>query len=252
MDKAKCESLWKAKHLNPGVQVAMKEQKAAIAVAGGRPLGISNSLVTVKLYWGLTGCRPGKQHFRYCTPHALRKPMSLRCRFCSYDEVEWAAAKAQFIPVSEQLLMKMLAGVGLDQQVCCQVRFDWWPAPADFMLMRKPPVIIQADGSSHTKEMHGHKQLDSDLRFCMQAYAHGVSVIRVHEHDTQCRVPALFLTAAVVAASNQVCIVLSPNYRTVYAVDNGILLDYAHMLACRLPGATISGGNYSNTIMFRP
>lgn len=241
-----------AQPLNPEVVIGAKG-KAVIMLASGKPRHIVPSMTGWQFFWGLTGCLPGKQHYRYCTPHTLDHPVCLRCPFCAYDAVVWTAAGKNVIWQSELWLMWQLGRVQLDQQCCWQVKLKFWAAPFDFMMLDKH-VIIQADGSCHFEGMYEQssgKRLDDDLRFCVQAVTSGPSVVRVHARQVTSSMFPSYLAAAVQQAVADCCIVLSAGYNTIYICNHGQLLTYAQLLAQRLAGFRVYTVAHGNIVISR-
>ena len=216
--------------------------KAKVVLSDGSTLSITNTSVGVQLFWGLEGCVQGMQHYRYCTPHALKKPLSLNYFFCNYDEKLCAAEGRLQPPESELKLMQKLGHAGLAQRFCWQVTMPWWPAPVDFMLLSKK-AVLQADGSSHSKSVYEESsgaKLASDLRFDVAGVQGGVSVIRVHDIQLRTWLHSDFLAKAVAIAETHCCIVLSVGYTTVCMHAEGHVLTYAQMLVRQLPGSYIN------------
>jgi len=239
-----------AQPLNHKVQMPAKG-KAVVLLPNGETRPIVPSMTGWQFYWGLTGCAEGKQHYRFCTPHTLDHHVCLRCPFCAYDLVVWTAGGKHFIWQSEVQLMWQLCMVDLDQQLCWQVKLQFWAAPFDFMMLDQR-VIIQADGSCHFEGMYEHssgKRLNDDLRFCVQAVGAGFSVVRVHVQQVKCNKHPSYLAAAVQLAAASQCIVLSSGYSTVYIYEGGQLLTYAQLLVKRLAGFRVYTAAFNNIVI---
>jgi very-short-patch-repair endonuclease len=231
------KALQRAAHLNPGVTL-LPGNRAVAQLANGSTVKVSNSTIGVQLVWGCEGCRLGTQHYRICTSHALRKPLSLRCLYDSYNEEEWDAANRQKPWESEQLLMRELQAAQLSEEWCPQSVPIFWPAAVDFLHLSQK-AVMQADGSSHFKDTFDadcRAALDTDMRFCVRAVGKGVSVIRVHDWNLRRNG---FLAAASRIATGSLCVVLSLAYSTVYMYEAGSMQTYVQVLARLLPGAHI-------------
>lgn len=250
MQQFQLDALRKATALNPAVTLP-RFGKPTVRMPCGKCQPIVPSLTHVKLFWGTSHCLPGKQHYRHCTPHTLRHAIKLRCSFCAYNSVEWVAEGARVIAESEQWVMWQLGQLGLDQHFCWQAQPRWWQGSVDFMMLSQK-VIIQADGSSHTKDMRGEepgKQLDDDMRFCVAAVSKGVSVVRVHEQQLSGTQRPVYLAAAVQHAAADTCIVLSSGYNTVTFYHNHKPCTYAQLLAEQLSGFRVLHDACSNIVI---
>lgn len=244
------QALSQAAWLNPDITLVALHQ-AHVAVSHATKTPISNSMTGRQFYFGLQGCSPGRQHYRYCTPHALRTLADLLCPFCKGGTRTWLEQRRSNIPYSEASIMCMLAILHMDTSLCWQVMVGFWAAPVDFKCMHHS-VIIQADGSCHFKRMYDSttgKHLDDDLRLCAAAYSAGYSVVRVHDLQlANMRNPA-FLAAAVSTAASTRCVVLSPGYASVCMYDQGGFVTYAAMLCERLPGCSVSRDSFNNLVI---
>lgn len=238
--------------MNPGMLVDDNDS-ARVVAPDGTVINVTNSLTGLQLFWGLSGCLGGRQHFRCCTPHALAQPADLFCPLCMYGGLAWIAAGKPQLPMSELQLMAMLRAVGLDELACPQVTMSFWHGAIDFMLTSKR-VVLQADGNSHSRGIHSDnpaKKLSTNLSFCVAAVGHGVSAVRIHESDMATTIHTAFLLAAIEAASKQTCTVLSPGYRFAYAYEAGQMLTFAELLARRLGGATVTHGPFGIVVISR-
>ena len=224
---------------------------AHLAVSATTKITITNSMTGHQFYFALEGCSPGRQHYRCCTPHALKAPADLLCPFCKGGTYEWMLHKKCSIPTSELAIMHMLARMQLDTLFSWQVMVDFWAACVDLKCISHP-IVIQADGSCHFKRMYDSttgKQLHDDLRFCAAAYKSGCSVVRVHELQIGDQHSTAFLSAALSVASSTQCIVLSPGYTMVCMYEPGRFVTYAQLLCDMLPGTTTMRDACSNTII---
>jgi very-short-patch-repair endonuclease len=230
----------RATHLNPTIQL-LSGNKAATQLPDGSWLNVANSTPGVQLFWGLEGCKNGLQHYRYCTPHALNKPLALCCPICSFDPDVWVAEGRQQPWESEQLLMRKLVRAGVSEVWCFQVSVPFWAAPVDFMHTSKK-AIMQADGSAHFKDTFSascQATLDNDMRCVVRAVSAGVSVIRVHDLQLQRGLQCGFLSHASFYATNTLCVLLSVGYTSVFIYEAGRMQTYVQALVGRLPGAKV-------------
>lgn len=147
--------------------------------------------------------------------------------------------------------MFMLARLQLDIHFCWQVMLGFWAAPVDFKCIGHP-LIIQADGSYHFKDMYDSttcKQLHDDLHFCAAAFRAGYSVVRVHDLQVTRVYDTNFLAAAIASATSTQCIVLSPGYTSVCMLESGCFVTYADMLCAMLPGSSTTRDCYNNCVI---
>jgi hypothetical protein len=80
------QALQTASGLNPRVLLP-HPHVASICASHGNTMPITNSTTGYQLYFALMGCQPGKQHYRYNTPHALRNSsQQLLCHFSATSE----------------------------------------------------------------------------------------------------------------------------------------------------------------------
>lgn len=244
------QALQTASGLNPRVLLP-HPHVASICTSHGNTMPITNSTTGYQLYFALVGCQPGKQHYRYNTPHALRNSSQLLCPFCKGNSDEWREHKRRCIPKSELVIMHMLMVLQLDASVCWQVMVDFWAAPVDFKFINQA-LIIQADGSCHFSAMYDSttgQQLADDLRFCASGYKAGASIVRVHALELSNKRSTSILQAALSIAVNKCCIVLSPGYTTVCMYEAGGFVTYAQLLADMLPDTIIAEDALHNIII---
>jgi hypothetical protein len=228
-------ALLRAQHHNPGLQL-LPGNKAKFQLSDGTKLNIANSTTGVKLFWACEGCRDRNQHMRYCTSHALGKPLALRCLICSYDPAEWEAEGRQPPYESEVQLMQQLVGAGVSADWCCQVALPFWPSALDFMHISKK-AVMQADGSAHFEGIHDadyRDVLEGDMRCTVAAVERGISMIRVHDLQLQRGAHPYFLSGASLYATSTLCVVLSVAYRTVMFYEDGKWLTYVGVLVSKL------------------
>ncbi len=164
-----------------------------------------------KLFFKLTGCNHGRQHFKYCTPRALHQAADLWCPFCMDDACQWQAAGKAPITSNELMFMLLLRWHGCSEHWCHQVRHDKWHGCFDFYNWRER-VCVQVDGACHWHGMHTNSAATVRNRdFCCNhtAFNAGVGLVRVHESDLQH--PHIVL-AAIDVASTQQCVVFTSSY----------------------------------------
>ena len=106
-----------AAQLNVDVQVDEKGHPFIRLEAGGnsRPRYISLGIRKRPLYWAMTGCLPGVQHFKFCEPRAADTEAALECKQCACLMPEVGGTGARNMPASEEQLMR---------KQCRQVKCD--------------------------------------------------------------------------------------------------------------------------------
>ena len=251
LDDEKWEAVQKAQQLNPTLRL-LPGNKAVKQLPDGTQLKISNNTVGVQLFWGLQGCGAGLQHYRFCTPHALSKPLSLNCFFCNFDASKCVAESRQLPAESELWLMRELMKARISTQWCWQVvPTSYWAAAADFMHLGQK-AVMQADGSGHFKDMFDTScitKLETDMSFCVKAVTAGMSVIRVHELQQRMWLHPSFLGNAAAYATLCVCVVLSPAYNSVQFYEGGRMLTYVDKLALLLKGCSIQKHDWGTVLL---
>lgn len=93
---------------------------------------ISKTMQRVKLYWGLSGCMPGKQHVRLCTPHALQKEEDLQCRHCRWLHQYQQGQDSAVMPGCERLIAEAFYHLNMTSSLCHQVAVKWWSGLISF------------------------------------------------------------------------------------------------------------------------
>lgn len=229
------QALVRAGSHNPGL-VLLPGNKAKVQLSDGTKLNIANCTPDVKLFWGCEGCCDKIQHMRYCTSHALRKSLALRCLYCSYDPAEWDAEGRQPPYESEIKLMQQLVVAGLSEKWCCQVVLPFWGSAVDFMHISRK-AVMQADGSTHFKGIFDadcRDIIDDDMRCTVAAVEAGVSMIRVHDLQLQHGMHRSFLPWASLQATTTLCVVLSVGYNSVLFYETGHWVTYVEVLVSKL------------------
>lgn len=234
------QGLVRADGHNPGL-VLLPGNKAKLQLSDGPPVNITNSTPFIQLFWGCERCRGKLRHMRYCTSHALRKALALRCLYCSYDPAEWEAEDRQLLPESEIKVMQQLVGAGLSEEWCCQVVMPFWGSAVDFMHISRK-AVMQADGSTHFKgifDAECRAILDDDMRCTVAAVEKGVSMIRVHDLQLQHGMHRSFLPWASLQATSTLCVVLSVGFNSVLFYETGHWVTYVEVLVSKLRSAHV-------------
>ena len=156
-----------------------------IRLSADQPRHITKSMRGQRLYWGLTGCLQGVQHFKFCAPHAVASAAALQCKMCACVWADMVGTGMGYMYTSEEQLVCMLYWLGISSSMCAQVAVDWWDGRVDF-LHAQHSMLIQADGSCHDKGFCSSSRqqvLKRDFDFCAAAYDNwlqpGGSVLRV-------------------------------------------------------------------------
>jgi hypothetical protein len=187
-----------------------------------------------QLYWTLTGCTPGRRHYRLCTSKTLQQPEHLWCPFCKFSEQLWQEKHLRVPPACELAFMQLLTAHGRDSEFCCQVQPLFWPAPCDFYNWLHG-FWVQIDGRCHWVGMHQQSSsvvLLRDLEQNWAALRGGGCVVRVHGVDVS---KADCVLAAMAVAEGGSCIVLTPSYMHAYVRLGACLLPYVHAVMWGVP-----------------
>ena len=151
--------------MNPGIHVS-PYGAVDVTMAGGGRHRLTKHDRSIKLYFKLKGCCRGEQHYKHCTPEALKRESDMWCCFCMYNIGQWKAASKAPISNTELQFMLLLQAQGSSEQWCYQVRHDFWNGCCDFYNWCED-VYVQVDGQCHWRGMHtssAEKVQDRDLR----------------------------------------------------------------------------------------
>ena len=190
-------------------------------------------------------CNRGWCHYKLCTSRTIQKPSDLWCAFCSYNEREWADERKRLLPECELWFMAVLMMAGIDQDFCMQVVPLFWHQPMDFYCLSKR-YFVQVDGRSHwvgMRELSRDQALARDMQQNLAAIQAGASLVRVHEDDISNDACVL---AALEAASQGCCIVLTPAYAAEQYMLNGNPGKYGHGLLSMAPNCCYDRDQYGN------
>jgi hypothetical protein len=211
-----------------------------VRLGEGTPRYISNGMRGQKLYWRLTGCLSGAQHFKLCEPRAAATVESLRCKQCACVMADSAGTHQQVLCASEQQLACMLHELNICSNMCVQVAVDWWHGRVDF-LHAQHSMLTQAGGSCHDTcayDSSAEQLVKCDAGFCAAAYARylptGGNVLRVRTCESDLH--ESLLTGFNLAVAGRV-IVLSPTYSSVMCdLDGSGLRTFPDALVAVLHG----------------
>jgi hypothetical protein len=186
---------------------------------------ITKSMRGQRLFWGLTGCLPGVQHFKFCAPRAVASAAALQCKMCACVLADMVGTGMGYMHTSEEQLVCMLYWLAISSSMCAQVAVDWWDGRIDF-LHAQHNMLIQADGSCHDKGYYSSSRqqvLQRDFEFCAAAYDNwlqpGGSVLRVSTRGCDMH-QSLHIGFQLAAAGG--VIVLSPSYSAViFTAEDG-------------------------------
>lgn len=138
------------------------------------------------------GCSCTAGHVRYCTPNSIRAERDLLCQFCHHGQPAWRLARKRRVVESEKAGMQALTDVGLHRRVACEVALPFWHGRVDFYdipskIIIPSKTVMQADGRSHYVQTHNKQpgqQLKLDLHCCLEAWQHGVRLLRLYHSPT--------------------------------------------------------------------
>lgn len=166
-----------AQHLNP--HVTREGEHFYITLPDGTKKKICSSMEGHKL---AVGCMCSGGHVRYCTLNSIRAERNLLCQFCHHDQPAWKDAKRRRVVDSEKDAMQALKRVWVDKQVSWEVALPIWHGRVDFYDIPSR-TVMQIDGKSHHVQTH-HKQpgrqLQRDLRCCIDAWQEGLRLVRLY------------------------------------------------------------------------
>lgn len=246
---------WKSRAIQPtqhqGFSVKLHGVKGPeLLFDNGSSVAITHNLGTYKLRWRLTNCTGRRYHFRVCTSKSLQHPADLWCPFCNYSEQQWEQAGKRLLPACEQRFMQFLRARNIDAWFACQVVPEFWQAPLDFYNMQQG-YFVQVDGRCHWVGMHqtiSSVVIQRDMLQAQAAFVAGVTVVRVHMHDTN---NYDVLAASLQAATQGFNIVLTPAYASTWVCWNGLQLLYMQVLLLFLPNCRYNTDSYGNIRIYR-
>lgn len=157
------------------------------------------------------------EHMRHCTPHAVKSPIHLVCRYCA-DEEELEDARLARPSKWERAVFEALCDRGLGAGLRPEARLAHWHGRIDFM-HHPSGVLIQVDGEGHFQErmynLPRTAHMSHDLSMCKWAWEEGRVLVRVHYRDVAAESAALLIARTIKAASresNRPLLVLSPAF----------------------------------------
>lgn len=179
----------------------------------GREQPLRRSEERQQFLWNATGCQPGVQHFKLCTPAALDDEGSLLCCICGNMTGAWAAAGRRQLPPAELQFIQLVVQQGQSEEWCWQVKLRGWAGCFDFYDF-KLDVYVQVDDWYHFSNACRNDAFVRDLR-CNAQFADARSscggLVRVHHADLA--QPDIVM-AAIAYASQHNCIVFTASYNT--------------------------------------
>lgn len=199
-----------ARHINRDVNLFTYEVPAVESAEGVVTL-IYNCTERVQVVARSEGCCAGKRHYRKSTPKALNRKGALVCRFCLVCTQRPVPSGVRMPHLTEQMFMRVVWGLGIDEQFCFQATPDFWRHTMDFY-SHVQRYYIQVDGSCHWCDMYEQKceqVLAADFAQAQRAVQKAGTVVRVHEHDLYCHVS---VAATLAAAQGFAGVLLSPTY----------------------------------------
>lgn len=243
------EALRGTQDVNQGLRMS-HNRSISVVLPGGISKELGRREPKLQLYFKLQCREAGKQHYKFCTPRALKKASDLWCPFCSFDMVLWTAARKKLIIANELPFIRMLVNNGVCVNWCHQVRLGFWEGLADFY-NRQLGVCVQIDGPTHWEGMHIYHHTKASLRDfqCNKAaFDTRVAVVRVHEADLTHR-DCVF--AAINAAAANRAVVLTSTYHTIGWQQQGHWVAYACFLQQHFGSSSRSYTDpYHNTVIY--
>lgn len=222
------EALRGTQPVNPRLRMPYN-RGITLVLSGGVSYGLGMKEPKLQLYFKLQCTAAGRQHYKLCTPRALRRASDLYCPFCSYDVLMWRVAGKKLIVPNELPFIRMVVDNGVCVNWCHQVRLRFWRGLVDFY-NRQLGVCVQIDGHTHWQGMHIHhhtKASQRDFDCNKAAFDAHVALVRVHEADLTHR-DCVFAAINVAAACKAV--VLTASYHNIGWQQQGIRVSYGCLL----------------------
>lgn len=132
--------------------------------------------------WKATGCKDGEQHYKCCTPDALRDPRTLFCCFCNYESGAWRAAGRKDIPPAEWEFMKLVDKQKQSGEWCWQVHFDNRHGRIDFYNWKRD-LWVQVDDSYHFSKGCDNDVFLPDFEYNKVCCERRLALVRAHAAD---------------------------------------------------------------------
>lgn len=163
---------------------------------------------TQQFMWRATGCQAHTQHYKVCTPGALRDAGTLLCCFCTYACGAWKAAGRPAIPPAEWKFIQLVEQQQQSSEWCWQVPLPGRQGRIDFYNWKRD-VYLQVDDSYHFSN-----GCDNDA-FMLDSECNEVCCRRrialVRAHPTDFAVPDITM-AAIEYASQHNSVVFTASY----------------------------------------
>ncbi len=159
--------------------------------------------------WCATGCAAGKQHYKCCTPDALRDPRTLLCCFCTYESGAWVAAGRKAPPPAEWEFMKLVDQQQQSTEWCWQVHIKGRHGRVDFYNW-KSDLYLQVDDSYHFSNNCQNDVFMSDFECNEVCCRRRLALVRAHAADFELRDITL---AAIETALQHNTVVFTASYK---------------------------------------
>lgn len=216
-------------HQQPnGVVVKVPSNRPAVWIdAAGGVHYLRKSESKQQFYWVLNGCCEGVQHYRLCTPDALKQPCQLLRPFCATVTGVWPSLGRRALPDAEQQFVVLLVRLQQSEEWCCQVKHKCCWGPFDFYNWQRD-VYVQIDDDYHFRRGSIDKTFARHLVCNVAAVSHKIGLVRLHVGDLH---RADTVLAAIHTASQHKCVVFSATYSS-----RGVQHVYALCAALGLQG----------------
>jgi hypothetical protein len=198
-----------AAHQLGGIRVKKPHNRAVTWVdRAGNEYKLLKSEKKQQFMWCTTECRDKVQHFKLCTPDAVRKPVALMCCFCTYESGAWEAAGRPVIPPAEWKFMQLVAQQQQSQEWCWQVHLTDCHGRIDFYNWKRD-VYLQVDDSYHFRDGCKNKAFERDFKCSKVCCERRLALVRAHHADLAA--PDIVM-AAVEYASQHKGVVFTASY----------------------------------------
>lgn len=176
--------------------------------SNGKEHKLNKSESRQQFMWKATGCIGVLQHYRLCTPDALRKEVSLLCCFCGIKSGAWRAAGRAAPPPAEAKFMLLLMDQQQSDEWCWQYHLQGREGRLDFYSWKRD-VYVQIDDEYHFSNGCKNDAFIADKECNAHFYNVRLALVRVHHADLDR--PAIVM-AAIESALQHKCVVFTASY----------------------------------------
>ena len=184
-----------------GIQVKRPSNRAVTWTGkDGMERALLRSEDEQQFMWLAIGCPAHMQHYKVCTPDALRHPGKLLCCFCTYASGVWKAAGRPDIPRAEWRFMQLVDQQQQSSEWCWQVHLPGRHGRIDFYNWKRD-AYLQVDDSYHFSNGCDNEAFTPDFECNELCFRRRIALVRAHAADFA--VPDITMAAIEYALQNK-------------------------------------------------